>query len=421
MAERLGNLVRGEDTLARLGGDDFVLVHAIKSADEAAAVAQRILGVLARPFTVEGKPLNVAASIGISIYPNDGRDFVELLKNADAALYHAKESGRGTWRCFAPALNARAERLRLENELRSAFTRGELLLHWQPVVRGPRGTVAGVEALVRWQHPSRGLLAPRALRAARRRMRVDPRDRRMDARARGFTAGAWQRRFGARLWTSINVSAPQLSQGAAYAEKLAAVLRDNALDGRSIELEVTERVLMTGVADNIATLEAIGKLGVRLAIDDFGTGYSSLAYLKTLPIDKLKIDRSFLQAIDSQTADAAIVRAVTALASSLGIEVAAEGVETAAQLERLLGLGCEEWQGYYFSPPLDTAGSRRSSPRPSRRALAQLRGLESAPRPRRASRPARLPAQAPAGSRSSRLRLPVFRSPKFFSGLTDRI
>ena len=357
VAERLGNLVRGEDTLARLGGDDFVLVHAIKSADEAAAVAQRILGVLARPFTVEGKPLNVAASIGISIYPNDGRDFVELLKNADAALYHAKESGKGTWRCFAPALNARAaERLRLENELRSAFTRGELLLHWQPVVRGPRGTVAGVEALVRWQHPSRGLLAPAHFVPLAEECGLIRAIDEWTLERAASQAGAWQRRFGARLWTSINVSAPQLSQGAAYAEKLAAVLRDNALDGRSIELEVTERVLMTGVADNIATLEAIGKLGVRLAIDDFGTGYSSLAYLKTLPIDKLKIDRSFLQAIDSQTADAAIVRAVTALASSLGIEVAAEGVETAAQLERLLGLGCEEWQGYYFSPPLDTAG-----------------------------------------------------------------
>ena len=175
VAERLGNLVHGEDTLARLGGDDFVLLQAIRSKGgprPSRGRAQRILGVLARPFTVQGKTLNVAASIGISIYPNDGRDFVELLKNADAALHHAKETGKGTWRMFAPALNARAaERLRLENELRSALARGELALHWQPVVRGwppdrrssPlhwRGRIVGAEALVRWQHPSAACSAP---------------------------------------------------------------------------------------------------------------------------------------------------------------------------------------------------------------------------------------------------------------------
>jgi len=368
VAERMGNIVDGEDTLARLGGDDFILVRSIKSVEDAAALAQRILGVLARPFTVESKTLSVAASIGISVYPNDGRDFVELLKNADAALYHAKESGKGTWRLFAPALNARAvERLRLENELRSALTRGELVLHWQPVVRGwppdrranPlhwRGRVVGAEALVRWQHPTRGLLAPEhfvpfaeecgLIRA------VD--DWTLERAA--SQAGAWQRRFGLKLWTAVNVSAPQLSQASSYVEKLTAILRENQLDGRQLELEVTERVLMSGLAENVATLKAIGELGVRFAIDDFGTGYSSLAYLRSLPIDKLKIDRSFLRTIDSQAADAAIVRAIIALAVTLGISVAAEGVENAAQLERLMGLGCEEWQGHYFSAPLDSAG-----------------------------------------------------------------
>jgi diguanylate cyclase (GGDEF)-like protein len=368
VAERMGNIVHGDDTLARLGGDHFVLVRSIKSVEDAAALAQRILGVLARPFTVESKALSVAASIGISVYPNDGRDFVELLKNADAALYHAKESGKGTWRLFAPALNARAvERLRLENELRSALTRGELALHWQPVVRGwppdrrtsPlhwRGRVVGAEALVRWQHPARGLLAPEHfVPLAEECGLIRAVDDWVLERALS-QAGAWQRRYGQKLWTSVNVSSPQLSQGAAYAEKLSAILREHQLDGRQVELEVTERVLMSGLAENVATLKAIGELGVRFAIDDFGTGYSSLAYLRSLPIDKLKIDRSFLSAIDSQAADAAIVRAITALASTLGISVAAEGVETAAQLERLMALGCEEWQGHYFSAPLDTAG-----------------------------------------------------------------
>jgi diguanylate cyclase (GGDEF)-like protein/PAS domain S-box-containing protein len=372
VAERLGNLVHGEDTLARLGGDDFVLVQAIRSkgdpAAEAAAAAQRILGVLARPFTVQGKTLNVAATIGISVYPNDGRDFVELLKNADAALHHAKETGKGTWRMFAPALNARAaERLRLENELRSALARGELALHWQPVVRGwppdrsssPvhwRGRIVGAEALVRWQHPERGLLGPEHFVPLAEECGLI---RSIDdwALERALSqAGAWQRRYGRRLWYAVNVSAPGLAQGAEYLQRLEHALVANGLDGKAVEIEVTERVIMSGLTENVATLEAIGKLGVRFAIDDFGTGYSSLAYLRSLPIDKLKIDRSFLSAIDSQAADAAIVRAITALATTLGISVAAEGVETAAQLERLLGLGCEEWQGHYFSAPLDTAG-----------------------------------------------------------------
>jgi diguanylate cyclase (GGDEF)-like protein/PAS domain S-box-containing protein len=368
VAERLGNLVHGEDTLARLGGDDFVLIQNIKSVADAAAAAQRILGVLARPFTLQGKTLNVAASIGISIYPNDGRDFVELLKNADAALYHAKESGKGTWRFFAPALNARAaERLRLENELRSALTRGELTLHWQPVVRGwppdrrssPlhwRGRVVGAEALVRWQHPERGLLGPESFVPLAEECGLI---RTIDewALERALSqAGAWQRRYGRRYWYAINVSAPGLAQGPEYLQRLEHALVANGLEGKSVEIEVTERVLMSSLAENVATLEAIGKLGVRFAIDDFGTGYSSLAYLRSLPIDKLKIDRSFLQTIDSQAADAAIVRAITALAATLGIAVAAEGVETAPQLERLLALGCEEWQGHYFSPPLDSAG-----------------------------------------------------------------
>jgi diguanylate cyclase (GGDEF)-like protein/PAS domain S-box-containing protein len=368
VAERLGNIVHGEDTLARLGGDDFVLVHAIKSVEHAAALAQRILGVLARPFTVEGKPLNVAASIGISIYPNDGRDFLELLKNADAALYHAKESGKGTWRMFAPALNARAaERLRLENELRSALARGELALHWQPVVRGwppdrgasPlhwRGRVVGAEALVRWQHPSRGLLAPEHFVPLAEECGLIRAIDDWTLERAVSQAGAWQRRYGAKLWYAVNVSAPQLAQGSAYTEKLKTILRDGQLDGRQVELEVTERVLMSGLTENVATLKAIGELGVRFAIDDFGTGYSSLAYLRSLPIDKLKIDRSFLRAIDSQPADVAIVRAITALASTLGISVAAEGVESPAQLERVLALGCEEWQGHYFSAPLEAAG-----------------------------------------------------------------
>jgi diguanylate cyclase (GGDEF)-like protein/PAS domain S-box-containing protein len=354
VAERLGNMLR-EDTLARLSGDDFALLSAIRSAEDAAVLAQRILAILARPFTVEGHTLNVGASIGISIYPDDGRDFAELLKNADAAMYHAKESGRGTWRFFAPALHARSmERLRLENELRGALARSELTMHWQPVLKG-RDTVVGAEALVRWNHPERGLLLPDDF--------VPLAEETGLIRAVGewtlervlSQAGAWQRSLPQELWFAVNVSAPELQQGDAFISRLKSSLKENQLEGTRLELEITERVLMSSLAENIETLRRIGELGVRFAIDDFGTGYSSLAYLRLLPIDKLKIDRSFLRSIDSHPADEAIVRAIAALASTLGIGVAAEGVESEAQLARLLALGCEQWQGHHFSLPLEAA------------------------------------------------------------------
>jgi diguanylate cyclase (GGDEF)-like protein/PAS domain S-box-containing protein len=375
VADRLQNTLGREDTLARLGGDDFVLLwNGLKSAEDAAVLAQRILSILARPFTVEGNTLNVGASIGISIYPNDGRDFAELLKNADAALYDAKESGRGTWRLFAPALNERAvERLRIENELRSALARSELLLYWHPVVRG-REQVVGAEALVRWNHPSRGLLMPEDFVPLAEECGLIRAVGEWTLERALSHAGAWHRKMPGHAWFAVNVSAPELAHGDAYVEKLKACLRANSLEGSCLELEITERVLMSSLAENVETLRRIGELGVRFAIDDFGTGYSSLAYLRRLPIHKLKIDRSFLRAIDSHAADEAIVRAIAAMAGTLGLAVAAEGVESEAQLKRLLALGCEEWQGHYFSEPLDaaafeklllnvSAGSAQTAPR----------------------------------------------------------
>jgi diguanylate cyclase (GGDEF)-like protein/PAS domain S-box-containing protein len=356
VADRLQNTLGREDTLARLGGDDFVLLwNGLKSAEDAAVLAQRILSILARPFTVDGNTLNVGASIGISVYPNDGRDFADLLKNADAALHYAKESGRGTWRLFAPALNARAaERLRTENELRSALARSELVLHWHPVVRG-REQVVGAEALVRWNHSSRGLLMPEDFVPLAEECGLIRAVGEWTLERALSHAGAWHRKMPGCAWFAVNVSAPELAQGDAYVEKIKACLRANSLEGSCLELEITERVLMSSLAENVETLRQIGELGVRFAIDDFGTGYSSLAYLRRLPIHKLKIDRSFLRAIDSHAADEAIVRAIAAMAATLGIAVAAEGVESEAQLKRLLSLGCEEWQGHYFSEPLDAA------------------------------------------------------------------
>jgi diguanylate cyclase (GGDEF)-like protein/PAS domain S-box-containing protein len=361
VAERLGGTLRREDTLARLGGDEFVLLwNGLKSAEDAQALAQRVHSILARPFAVEGRALSVGASIGVAVYPGDGRDFAELLRNADAAMYYAKESGRGTSRFFSPALHERsAARLRLENELRSALARSELILNWHPVVSGRaargRGEVVGAEALVRWRHPERGLLMPDEF--------VPLAEESGLIRAVGewtldralSQIGAWQRTLPGRPWFALNVSAAELAQGDAYYERLRGALRDNQVEGSRIELEITERVLMSHLAGNFETLRRIGGLGVRFAVDDFGTGYSSLAYLRLLPVDKLKIDKSFLRAIDSQAADQAIVRAIAALARTLGIGIAGEGIESEAQLERLLELGCEEWQGHLFSAPLEAS------------------------------------------------------------------
>jgi len=355
VAARLEGLLPSE-TLARLGGDDFVLVQNIRNTEEAAAVAQRILGVLARPFSVEGRTLNVGASIGISVYPSDARDFAELLRNADSAKYHAKESGRGTWRMYEPALHARSvERLRLENELHSALARSELVLHWQPVVRGRR-LVAGAEALVRWNHPDRGLLLPGDFVPLAEECGLIRSIGEWTFERALSQAGAWQRTHPGRCWIAVNVSAPELTQHRGYVEKVTAALRANAVEASSLELEVTERVLMSSLEENIETLRRLGELGVRISIDDFGTGYSSLAYLRQLPVHKLKIDRSFLRSIDTHPADEAIVRAIAVLAKTLNVAVAAEGVENEAQLSRVLALGCDEWQGHYFSAPLDAAG-----------------------------------------------------------------
>jgi len=368
VAERLQGTLRRED-LSRIGGDAFVLlVHGLKSAEEAAMVARRLLSVLARPFNLEGQPLTAGASVGIALYPKDGRDFVELLKNADAALYHAKESGRGTFSFFEPQLGARAtERLKVENELRGALARNELVLHWQPVVRG-RSEIVGAEALVRWRHPSRGLLLPEQFVPLAEDCGLIGAVGEWTLERALSQAGAWQRTLRSPLWFALNVCAPELAQGQGFVEKLAASLKANALEGARIELEVTERVLMSQLAGNVETMRRIGELGVRFAIDDFGTGYSSLAYLRQLPIDKLKVDRAFLRAIDTDPADEAIVRTIASLAKTLGITVAAEGVERQGQLERLLALGCDEWQGHYLSPPLAPAEFEHLLTRAARRA-----------------------------------------------------
>jgi len=359
VSERLQNALGREATLARLGGDDFVLVEPALGAEDAASLASRVLGILARPFTIEGRALHVGGSIGVALYPDHGRDFAELLKCADAAVYHAKDCGRGTWRLYEPALGERAvARLRVENDLRGALARSELVLHWHPAVRG-RSEIVGAEALVRWQHPERGLLMPEEFVPLAEECGLIRSVGEWTLERALSQVGAWQASLPGRPWFAVNVSAPELAQGERFLEQLSSSLKANGVDGSRVELEVTERVLMSHLPENVETLRRIGELGVRFAIDDFGTGYSSLAYLRRLPIDKLKIDRMFLRGIESDRADQAIVRTIAALAKTLGMAVAAEGVDGPAQLEALLKLGCQEWQGHHFSEPLDATGFER--------------------------------------------------------------
>jgi len=359
VGERLCNTLRRDDTLARTGGDEFVLLwDGLKTAQDAALVAQRVQAILQRPFTLEGRALNVTASIGVAIYPEDGRDFSELLKNADTALYDAKEAGRNVFRFFSPALHTRAvERLTLESDLRGALARGELQLRWQPVVR--HDAVVGAEVLVRWNHPQRGLLRPDAfIPQAEECGLIRAVGEWTLARALS-QIGAWQRLLPGAPWFALNVSALELAQGEAYVARLRDALAAHGVPAERLELEVTERVLMAHLPESVETLRTIGALGVRLAIDDFGTGYSSLAYLRRLPIDKLKIDRGFLRELETSSGDAMIVETIAAMAKGLGLQVAAEGVETEAQLRRLRAVGCEEWQGHLFSEPLEAAAFER--------------------------------------------------------------
>ena len=342
----------------------MLLWNGLKSSQDATTLAQRALAILARPFTIEGRTLSVTASIGISVYPDDGRDFGELLKNAGAATNHAKDTGRNSFRFFSPELNARAvARLGMENDLRGALARGELLLHWQPVLRAG-GQMVGAEVLVRWQHPRDGMLMPDSfIPVAEDCGLIRPLGLWTLERALS-QIGAWRRAHGQDLWFALNVSAHELAQGDAYVAQLAEALAANQVPGACIELEITERVLMSHLAENVETLRKIGRLGVRVAIDDFGTGYSSLAYLRQLPIDKLKIDRSFLRELDAHPHDVTIVQTIAAMAKALGLRVAAEGVESEAQLARLQAIGCDEWQGHHFSAALDSAQFERLISRP---------------------------------------------------------
>jgi len=315
---------------------------------------------MAAPLLVEGQALNTSCSIGMSLFPADGRDSATLMKNADAAMYYAKEKGRNNYQFFSAEMNTRAqERLSVENYLRLALRRQELVLHYQPRMNAATGALVGVEALIRWQHPRRGLLTPeKFIEVAEDSGLIVPIGEWV-LEAACAQLHAWHARIGPKLRLSLNLSVGQLVNGERLFRAVEQAVQRSGVDPATLELEITESHLMQHIEDKAALLDRLGALGVGLAIDDFGTGYSSLSYLKRLPVDSIKIDSSFVRDIGVDANDEAIITAILAMAHSLRLTVVAEGVETAAQLVALKALGCDEYQGYLESAALPAAEFER--------------------------------------------------------------
>ncbi|MGQ0658592.1 MAG: putative bifunctional diguanylate cyclase/phosphodiesterase [Chromatiales bacterium] len=351
VAERLRGCVRDSDTVARLGGDEFVVVLPETGADGATQVAQKILTSLSGPYQIESYYLIITPSIGISIYPNDGQDIQTLIKNADAALYHAKDSGRNNYQFFTQEMNIAAfERISLENGLRVALERGEFELYYQPQIELASGRVTAVEALVRWNHPQWGIVPPALfIHVAEDSGIVVPLGKWMLRQACAQVA-QWQRSGFPSVPVAVNISAVQMRHKD-FSQFVQSVLEETGLPPHLLQLELTESILMQDEGRSSPSLYELSKMGVQLALDDFGTGYSSLTYLRRFPINKLKIDRSFIRNCEDITSDAAIVRAIINLAHSLGLKVIGEGVETEGQMKVLQAEGCDDVQGFYFSAP----------------------------------------------------------------------
>ncbi len=353
IARRLVACVRGADTVSRQGGDEFVvLLSDIDEVQDVAILATRLLRTVAQPHPIDGHDLLVTASIGVSVYPDDGLDAETLIKNADTAMYHAKENGRRCYRFFAPAMNVRAvERQSIEVDLRRALERHEFMLHYQPKINLASGAIAGAEALLRWIHPTRGLVSPAEFIPVAEDCGVI------------LPVGAWVLREAcgqARAWLdaglavttmSVNISAMEF-RSENFLTNLLIILGETGLDPRSLVVELTEGVLMHQPEAAASVIHSLRERGVQVAIDDFGTGYSSLSYLREFAVDEVKLDQSFVRRITTRNGDVPIVTAILAMARGLQLRVVAEGVETAEEQAFLRAHECDEAQGYYFSRPV---------------------------------------------------------------------
>jgi diguanylate cyclase (GGDEF)-like protein/PAS domain S-box-containing protein len=356
MAGRLRSCVSERDTVARLGGDEFVIVMSgVQGAGDVRDRAGRLFEVLTAPWTSTHGEFHVTSSVGVAIFPENGRDAETLLKNADAAMYRAKECGRNTLQFFTAELSAQlAGRIETERRLRRAVERGDFIVHYQPRLDVATGRMTGAEALVRWQPPGEALVMPSSfIPLAEETGLIVPIGRLVLEHA-CRQARRWRDRGLGSLLVSVNVSPRQLRQPD-FLDVVAAAVRECGLAPGQLEIEITEGMVMHDVPRMVDMLGQLHRLGVEVAIDDFGTGYSSLAYLKRFPVHRLKVDRSFVADVTRDAEDAAIVRTVVALGHNLGLRVVAEGVETAAQIDFLRELGCDEMQGYFCGRPMPAA------------------------------------------------------------------
>jgi diguanylate cyclase (GGDEF)-like protein len=356
VARRLVTVVRTADTVARFGGDEFVLIGtSIGDADDAAELAARVMDVLQAPVRIAAIDIHASPSIGIAIYPDDGASMQTLLAHADAAMYSAKQHGRGTFRRYSPGMDAGTEdRVQLESDLHNALTLNQFELYYQPKVDTRTGEVRSAEALIRWVHPTRGIVSPADFIPLAEECGLICVIGQWVIREACRQTRAWQVDGVPALRVSVNLSASQF-RDSGLVDNIRAALDDAGLEARYLEVELTESAVMSDPEKSIAVLEHLSAMGILVSVDDFGTGYSSMSYLRRFPIDKLKIDRVFIDEIVSRPEDASIVRAIVSLAHSLHLKVVAEGVETPAQLDFLKTAGCDEYQGYYFSRPLPAA------------------------------------------------------------------
>ncbi len=356
VAWRLKNAVRAIDTTARLGGDEFViLLSGPMTQEQALAVGARSLELMEPAIRLLGIDVHVSPSIGIALYPRDGTSVDTLLARADAAMYSAKQRGRNNVQCYAEGMNTvTSDYVRLESELHEALRNGEFELHYQPKVDTTTGRINSAEALIRWRHPQRGLLLPAEFIAVAEQCGL------LDAIGEWVLfeacrqAKAWQTEGLRPLRVAVNL-APSQFRLADLVEQIRRALQAADLDPQLLEVELTESAVMSDAEESVRILESISSMGVLVSVDDFGTGYSSMSYLRRFPIDKLKIDRCFVEEMTRRPEDASIVRAIISLAHSLHLKVIAEGVETPEQLALLADLGCDQYQGFYYSPAVRPA------------------------------------------------------------------
>ena len=356
VARRLTNVVRDVDTVARLGADEFIIVLSpLTSRKDAEVVAQRVIGAMQPAVEIAGITIHASPSIGIAFYPDDGSSVETLIAHADAAMFAAKQRGRNSVQCYAAGMDAGThEKVRLESDLHTALALRQFELYYQPKVDTMSGTFYSAEALIRWRHPERGLVSPAAFIPLAEECGLIGPIGEWVLREACRQGRAWQQAGLSPVRIAVNVAASQFRAGD-LVETIHQALADAELEARFLEVELTESAVMSDPEESIKILEQLSEMGVLVSVDDFGTGYSSMSYLRRFPIDQLKIDRSFLSEITARSDDASIVGAIVSLAHNLRLKVVAEGVETVAQLDLLKTLGCDQYQGYQFSPPVPAA------------------------------------------------------------------